>query len=86
MYLTAAGFALLVAVDEEVAWALRAEWQQGTLQHSWQQSKAQQEGPHGGISHDGFNTKDLQNTRNTLLAHDGYNTVLFNEHHICYKS
>lgn len=83
VYLTATGFALLVAVDEEVAGALRAEWQQGTLQHSWQQSKAQQEGPQGGIPHDGFNTKDLQNTRNTLLTHDRYNTVLFNEHHMC---
>lgn len=39
--LTAAGFALFIAVDEEVSGALGAERQQDTLQHSWEQSKTQ---------------------------------------------
>lgn len=65
VWLTAASFALLVAVDEEVAGALRAEGQQDTLQHSWQQSETQQEGPKGGIPHDGFYSKDLQSTNST---------------------
>lgn len=69
VWLTAASFALLVAVDEEVAGALRAEGQQDTLQHSWQQSETQQEGPQGGIAHDGFYSKDLQRTKqhNTMI-------------------
>lgn len=58
--LTFASFALLVAVDEQVARALGTEWQQDALQHSWQQSEAQQQGPKGGIAHDGFYSKDLQ--------------------------
>lgn len=66
--LTAAGLALLVAVDEEVSGALGAEGQQSTLQHSRQQSETQQEGPQGGVAHDGFNPKDLHNTHDTLLT------------------
>lgn len=67
--LTAASFALLVAVDEEVAGALRAEGQQDALQHRWQQSETQQEGPKGGIPHDGLYSKDLQRTKqqNTMI-------------------
>lgn len=81
VYLTAAGFALLVAVNEEVPGALRAEGQQDGLQHSRQQSETQEERPEGGISHNGFNPKDLCNTHSILLT---YNTVQYTEHYTVY--
>lgn len=65
--LTFASFALLVAVDQQVARALGAEGQQDALQHSWQQSEAQQQRPKGGVAHDGFYTKDLQTAKKKLL-------------------
>lgn len=76
--LTAAGFGLLIAVDEEVPGALRAEGQQDTLQQSWQQSKTQQKGPQRGIPHDGFYPKDLHNaqTRSLLVQFKTWNNVL----------
>lgn len=73
--LTAVGFALLIAVDEEVSGALRTEGQQDTLQHCWQQNKTQQKGPQGGIPHERFNSKDLCKTEHII-----YNTVQLIEH------
>lgn len=67
--LTFASFALLVAVDEQVAGTLGAEGQQDALQHSWQQSEAQQQRPQGGVAHDGFYSKDLQTTKSKEGAH-----------------
>lgn len=60
--LTAAGFALLVAVDEEVSGALGAQGQQETLEHGWQQSEAQEEGPQGGVAQEGLQPKHLGDT------------------------
>lgn len=82
--LTAAGFALLVAVDEEVTGALGAERQQDALQHCRQHSETQQEGPQGGIPHDGLNPKDLYSTHTMHCLHT-YNTVQYIESYICHK-
>lgn len=78
MRLTFASFALLVAVDQQVARALGAEGQQDALQHSRQQSEAQQQRPQGGVAHDGFHSKDLQtaNTTEEILIDSSQNPVV----------
>lgn len=71
MSLTTAGFALLVAVDQEVPGALGAEGQQGALQQGRQQGEPQQEGPQGPVPQDRLNPKDLHHKhRQVILKHD----------------
>lgn len=68
--LTVLGLVLLVAVDQEVAWALRAEGQQDTLPHRRDEGEAQQQGPQLCITHNTLHTEDLHKTpQMTLIVH-----------------
>lgn len=66
--LTAAGFALFLAVDEEVTGALWAEGQQDTLQQGGEHREGQQEGPQSSVPHQQIHPKDLHNKHNTRLT------------------
>lgn len=89
VHLTAACFAFLVAVDEEVSGALRTHGQQAALQRCWEHSETQQEGPQGRTPHDRLNPKDLSNTQSVGLTHSVHNTAQYRSYMfvmLCEKS